>query len=109
VTRSSHRFRATLFLLVFLGGGLGVPLAHQLDHLLDKVPAEALEQVVATVPADGGLHDCSLCEVRIAAAEFHSEHAQLTASVAVMAAHAPEAAPLAATRHFDGRAPPALS
>lgn len=109
MTRSSHRFRATLFLLVFLGGGLGLPLAHQLDHMLDAVPHDALEEVAATVPTERGLHDCSLCEVRLAAAEFHAEHTQLTATVAEVAAHAPEAAPRATTRHFDGRAPPALS
>jgi hypothetical protein len=109
VLRAPLAFRALTLLLAFGLGGLAVPLAHEIDHLLDG-PTEVASQEVGVVgdEEESGAHDCTLCDVR-----FTAEKGSVEASVPATYAspEAPElVSPLARgpTRAFSGRAPPVL-
>jgi hypothetical protein len=104
-----HRIRAVLFLLAFALGGLALPVAHQLDHLLHRtaeapVHADAVLETTRSVQ----LHDCELCEVRLAAATLEAPGDAAVATVPLLSAPAPERILSISPRAFDGRAPPSV-
>jgi hypothetical protein len=110
VPRAPLAFRALTLLLAFGLGGLAVPLAHEIDHLLDGRTEVASQEVgvVGDEEEPGAHDDCTLCDVR-----FTAEEASAEASVPATYAspEAPElVSPLARgpTRAFSGRAPPVL-
>lgn len=95
--------------MVFAIGGVGTPLAHQLDHLIESWSPEAAIDVVATAPdASQTVHECELCEVRLAAVELDAAERTPGGSLALSEVRAPQAVPAQPLRAFDGRAPPAL-
>jgi len=101
--------RAFSLLLAFGLGGFVVPLAHQIDHWIDAADHVPAEELVLTTTNDRHLHDCSLCEVRMAAVQVDSQGAAQSTPVDLREVRAPEAVPLVSPRPFDGRAPPAKS
>jgi hypothetical protein len=105
-----HTHRALALLLIFGIGGLGTPLAHQLDHLIELWSHEAPADVVATAPdSSKTVHGCELCEVRLAAIELDVPERTADGSLALPEVPAPQVVPTQLLRAFDGRAPPALA
>jgi len=109
VIRGPLAFRAVALLLAFGLGGLALPLAHEVDHLLDGLPAAATQEagVLGDEDAASG-HDCTLCDVRFAALDAAAV-GSTAAAYALPDAHAP-VSPLARAPAlaFSGRAPPVV-
>lgn len=109
VLRDPLALRALTLLLALGLGGLMVPLAHEIDHLLDA-PSEVAshEASVAGHPDDEAGHDCALCDVRFNASSA-SEAPSAPAVYALPEAPLPVSTlARGPTRAFSGRAPPVV-
>jgi len=108
VLYASSAVRAVLLLLAFGLGGLVAPAAHAWGHIGDIAP---LSSAVGTPSVEGlgqhsALHECALCEVRLAASEMGVEAAQVSQRVADVPPKAHATPDLLALRSVFGRAPP---
>ncbi len=100
--------RALTLLLAFGLGGIALPIAHEVDHLLDARDTEVVEdgQLVDAEHEKFG-HDCELCEVRVAATSGTDSFAAKLSAVDLASPEVPETVQTSSDRCFDGRAPPA--
>jgi len=109
VVRSSSKISALLFLFAFALGGVAVPLAHELDHYLDGADAPVHHEASLLPVANDVRHDCTLCDVKLAATDTLHPAPLATAHPAEPPATAPDRMLATSVRTFDGRAPPILS
>jgi hypothetical protein len=109
VTPGNRRVPALLFLLAFVLGGLALPVVHQVDHFLDHPDAPLHEEASFLPTSEAGLHDCSLCDVRLVAADSERAEARADASTVDKPTLVVQRTLVISVRTFDGRAPPVLS